>query len=236
MRRSLFVVSSVLLTFVSSIGFATPVVSEGQLVIEEAISVAMAEMFRPGPYRADWNKGGVDVKAAIAARPGGVKSNVLLHTQKDGDRTVVSYGVSSVAELMPPNWSKLAEIGNVDALAMAPVAIEPFEGRFMMVIRATEKRSGNAVCDDELIGAQLYDTGTDSSEIPPEVVTAIFKGVIESVRNKTACVRYDVQGDAYRVRYFLENGHSLPAFDKYEETARIVPAAPIAVLLKHKAP
>lgn len=224
------------LAFLSaSASAAEQVDDELKAMVQEALDVAEAKLFRAGPKQPDWNKGGLDPKAAVIDRPGGLANNYLVTIDKDGDVSVSIYTTRPIANFVPRNWKLVARIGDIDAAE--PNGFLDFsnlEGPYYMVARGTEKRFGDAFCESPLRGANLYKApDEDGVEImPAEVAKLIFQGAIEMASKYTVCQKYERSAKGYRVRSFLENGRTLPGMDESEDRIGIVPARPIAELLK----
>jgi hypothetical protein len=107
------------------------------------------------------------------------------------------------------------------------------DGQAIFTSWGSQRRVGKAFCSTgELGGLQLRDPRLPAGEFPDEVADLMLEGMHRRVGAMTICWRYDREGEAYRVRYFLPDGRTLPRFDADDERVRIVPAAPLDRLLK----
>ena len=59
----------------------------------------------------------------------------------------------------------------------------------------------------------------------------IVEGVLSRTAKHVACAKYQAAGSGYSVRYFLEDGRSLPAMDAGKDKVSIVPATPLDELM-----
>lgn len=207
-------------------------------LIKQAMDVAEAEMFRPGPQQPDWNQGGIDLRAAAAGKPGGLAGNYFVTVDKDGEAGVSIHTAAPAANFVPPTWKALSRIGDIDAAG--PDSFLEFgslEGAYYFAARGNAKRVGDAYCSAGPAGAVLYEDPDHQGEnaIAPEVVKFLFETVIAMTAKYTVCERADVKGVGYRVQYFFEDGRSVPAMDAQNDEVSIVPARPVAELLQRKA-
>lgn len=215
-----------------------PVPDELKAVIQDTISATEVKLFRPGPLEADWSKGGVDLKSAIAGKPGGLTGNYLLSIDDEGRPSIWIYSSAPVTSFVPSSWKRIARIGDPDAGGPESVlAFGGLEGPYYVVTRGTEKRVGDASCASAPIGADLYKApgGRNSEvEMPLEVAKLAFEALIAMGSKYSVCEKFEAAVDGYTVRYFFEDGRSLPGMDEGKERISIVPAQPVAELLKTK--
>ena len=226
----------------AAIGFATPAVGQDQplpsdlkAAIMDAVGTAEAKIFQPGPMVAEWNKGGVDLKAAVAAKPGGLARNYLLAVDNEGEPTVTIYSSGPVSGFIPPSWKRIIGIGDIDGGGSDGfLEFANLDGGYYVVARGLSRRVGDADCSSSPIGAGLYLAPDNAETMPREVATAIFEATAAMVSKHTVCETYKASAAGYSVRYFLEDGRSLPAMDEDQDQISIVPAQPVDQLLKPK--
>lgn len=199
--------------------------------VGQALDMAVELMFKPGELDPNWNKGGVDVEAAVKAKPG----QVMVEVDRDGERSISLYSEKPIATFVPPEWEKIAEIGQDTAQADSsdPIEISELDEGYYVASRSTYERVGDAYCSNVPSSAQLYKAkGATDAEMSPEMAKFVFHGMLERAKPYTVCTRHDVVGEGYRARFFLKDGHSLPIFDEMTGTATIVPLRPTLELLK----
>lgn len=207
---------------------------EAQQAIQEVLEEAAAELLKPGPKREDWSRGGIDIDRLVEAAPGGAKANYLLSIDKDGDRTVSIVGAKTLAAV-PPHWSAALEYGRKgDIESSDAVSFSRLDGPYFIVGWEQNRRVGDAFCSAAKMGATLFRSSSSSvkSEIPPELIPAMFNVTARLLEKRTICWRFDRVATGYSTSYFLEDGSTLPALDGFGDITTIVPAAAIDVLLE----
>lgn len=231
----------------AALSFATPAASQDQpealpsetrALIQEALDAAEMKLFHPGPAVADWSKGGIDLKAAVGQKPGGLERNYLLAIDKDGEASVSIYSSAPVASVIPPSWKRVARVGDADG--GGPDSFLDFaslDASYYLVARGTNKRVGDAYCSSTPVGADLYYVpGNQSAKaMPVEVAKLIFEAAVAMTAKYTVCEKYEASATGFGVRYFLDDGRSLPGMDEGKDQISIVPAQPLTELLKPKA-
>jgi hypothetical protein len=199
------------------------------------LDTAMAQLMRPGPRRADWNRGGVDLHSVAQAAPGGEARNFILSTDKDGDRTVMISGATDATRFVPADWKPVYRAGSgVSSGEPIDVTFGRLDGQSYFAGMQARKRVGDAYCSTGGMMGVLY---TDpkpvaDSQLPKGAAEALFAMMIKRFEKQTICWRYDPDGDGYLVSHYLEDGQSLPALDEAGYRVRLVPAAPVDQLLK----
>lgn len=231
-----FGLSSVFL-LLSAPAMAAPAHNPEQLEMEQAIQeaadAAMTEMFQPGPAQPGWDKGGVDIYQLLESQAGGLSGSYLLTIDKDGDRSVRIVGANKLGDLVPKQWKPVMRAGT-GQLPPVPEILEfaGLDGPFYVAGWESHRRVGDAFCSHGKMSVGLYQTsGEIAGEIPAELIPAFFNAIVTRIESQQLCWRYDRDGDAYKVTYFLEDGRTLPEMNEYSERATIVPAASIETLL-----
>ena len=225
------------LLLVSSFAVATPtqdqVLIEQQQALQAAMDAASAELLMPGPKREGWNKGGVDLDKIVQSAPGGVVKNYLLGIDKDGERTVTIIRARDLL-MVPADWKSVLDFGEISDLATSDgLSITRMDGAYYVAGWEHVRRVGNAFCSTGKFGAKLYNgpAGREKSELPSEMIPALFNVTMQLLQKRTICWRFDRVGNGYSTTYFLEDGRTLPALNEYAEVTTIVPAGPIEALL-----
>lgn len=205
-----------------------------QKAIEEAMDLAMAEMFRPGLVQDGWDRGGVDVYKIVESMPGGSTGNFLLTVDNEGERSVEIVRARDRSALIPRDWKSVIRAGSAQTGSDADIlAIMQLDGAFVIAGWESHRRVGDAFCSNGNIGAELYETNeTAETEIPRELIPSVFHATIKHLESRTMCWRFDRDGDGFKITYFLEDGRMLPAFNSSSERVTIVAARPISELLK----
>lgn len=194
---------------------------------------ATAELLAPGPKEEGWNKGGVDIVKVIEAAPGGAKENYLLEIDKDGDPSVTIIGAADFESTVPKSWKAKLHAGSSKVPAVTDsLTISALDERYFLAGWESRKIVGDASCSGA-IGGYLYESADPNakSEMPPEIVPIIFHRAATVFEKIQVCVRYDREGDGFRVRHFLQDGRSLPNLDAMAGITKIVKARPIEQLL-----
>lgn len=200
--------------------------------VGQALDLAVEMMFKPGALDPNWNKNGVDLEKLVKAKP----NQVLVEVDKDGERSISLYSDKSIAEYIPAEWEKIAEIGNDAPQAddSHPIEISELEDGYYVASRTTNyEKVGDADCSQVPASAQLYKVkdGTQPA-MSADMAKFIFHGMLERAKPYTVCVRHDVVGEGYRARFFLRDGRSLSVFDDLTGTVTIVPLRPTLELLR----
>jgi hypothetical protein len=215
-----------------------PTAQDIKEMIQGAMDAALAEMLKAGPQETGWNKGGSDVRAAAAAKPGGLTGNYLVTVDKDGEAAVTIFTTAPAAQFVPQDWKRISRIGDIDtAPTGSTLEFGNMDGPYYFVGRMAPKRVGDVICSSAPIGAELYQApgGAGTDVMPPEVIEFMFKSVTEMISKFTVCERFDAKGADYSIRYYFEDGRTIPAMDAQNDRISIVPARPVAELLKPKA-
>ena len=143
--------------------------------VGQALDTAVGVMFKPGAQDPNWNKNGVDLEALVKARP----NQMLVEIDKDGERSIAIYSDKRMAELIPPEWELIAEIGQdvPDADSSEAIEISELEDGYYVASRSTEVRVGDAFCSDVPNSAQLYRVrGATAVAMSPEIANSFFTG------------------------------------------------------------
>jgi len=217
---------------------AQPSPEQMKAMLEGMLDAAAAEILRPGERQPDWSSSGVDLRAAIAARPGGTARNYLVSLDKDGEASVSILTSAPAAAFIPKDWKRLSRNGDIDAAAPEPsLEFGQLDGRYYFVARVGSKAVGKATCSSAAVGAELYEApGTNKpNALPPEMLEIMFKALIGIMSKQTVCEAAATEGSGYKIRYFLEDGRSLPTLNSMNSRTIIVAAAPVSELLKPKA-
>lgn len=215
-----------------------PQLSEEQLkaVIQGALADTEAKLFRPGDKVEGWNKGGIDLRGAMASKPGGLAGNFLVDVGKDGEVGVVVYTAAPVETFVPKDWKRLWRFGDINA-AMPDSFLEfgHVDGPYYYVVRGSSKRVGDAFCGSGPNAGEIYETpGKAKGETPAGIVLLMFEAALNMTAKYTVCEKYEPSGNAFAVRHFLEDGRSLPGMDEQGDELSIVPALPVDRLLRPK--
>lgn len=203
---------------------------ELEAVMLQALDAAFEVMFKPGDPDPNWSKGGIDVEAAVEAKP----NQALLEIDKDGERSITLYSDRPLAEFIPAEWELVAEIGseNQQSSAGEPIEISQLEDGYYIASRGPYERVGSATCSKVPEAARLYKVKGSSNEMSPEIAELLFREMLERAKGYTVCVRTDVDGEGYRSKFFLKDGRPLPFFNERSGKATIVPLRPTAELLR----
>lgn len=238
LRSIVYAVSALALTALSAALSAEPANNPAKggpnAGVEQVLDKAFTEMMRPGPVDTNWNTGGVDLHALVAAAPGGAARNYILTIDKDGARTVTISGVTDPAGLVPANWAPgIRAESKILEGKPADLTFGHLDGQSYFVGTQARQQVGAAYCSvGGMVGALYTDPNSPTkSEIPKDFVEAMFAVMVKRFEKQRMCWRYDRDGDDYRVSHFLDGGQSLPALDAAGYRARIIGAAPIDQLL-----
>lgn len=192
---------------------------------------AAAELMKPGDKREDWDRGGIDLYALVAAAPGGAQGSYLLSTDKDGARSITIVGGAQPA--LPPRWQAVSRSGSPPPAGapsdltvgglMPPYFFSGVQGR---------RRVGDSFCSSGAMSGVLYrDADAKDSTVPQPMVQLMFEQIVKQFQTATICWRYDRDGESYRTTYYLEDGRSLPGMNSAAEHLRIIPADSVEKLL-----
>lgn len=209
---------------------------EQQQIIQAVMDESAAELLKPGPRREGWEKGGIDLYQIVETAPGGSTRNYLVSVDKDGDRIVTIVNARNLAAV-PKQWKTLHAIGSSEDIAgSSSLTIANLDGPFYYAGWDKVRRVGDAYCSTGKIGGHLYESPIPATgEIPREMISPFFAATVQMFEKHTVCLRYDRDGDAYRISYFLEDGRTIPALDDFKERITIVPASDVDALLAVKA-
>ena len=215
-----------------------PLPPEMLAAINDALADVEGKLFQPGPAQTGWNVGGPDLRSVVAGKPGGLAGNYLLSTDKRGELSVTIYTSAPVSQFLPQTWRRVTGVGNIDAGGSRNfLNFSQLEGPYRVVVRSAEKRVGDAYCESAMLGADLYvaPDADNSGVLPDAVARALFEGAVAMTSKYKVCEKYLESARGYGIRYYLEDGRSLPGMEESQELLTIVPASSVEDLLKPKA-
>ena len=207
-----------------------PAKGDPQAVVGQLVDQAMAVMFKPGEQDPDWNKGGADVLGSLQAKPG----HVLLDVDKDGERTITFFTDKPVAGLLPTDWELVTEIGQLEGAQSAslPVEIGDVDDGYYSVSRTRYERVGDAYCSSAPAGVRIYrQKGAPPTGVDQQMVTHLFRELLERSRRLTVCERFEASDEGYRPSYFLADGRALPFFNEKSGVTTLIAQRPVAEML-----
>ena len=202
-----------------------------QAVMDEII----AEMKKPGPKRADWSKGGIDVRGLAAAAPGGTRQNYILTTDKGGSRSITVVDGAGATGIIPANWKEVVRIGKPPTGDITTdITIGSLDQSYYFAGTQGRRRVGDAYCTSGPMSGVLYmdKNRPPETELPEDMLKAMFEQMFEQFEALSSCYRYDADGASFRTSSFLEDGSTLPVVDEtVGERLQIVSAGPVDQLL-----
>jgi len=219
-----------------SVAIAIPSQDPEQVEQQQALQAVMdqttAEMLKPGPRREGWDKGGFDLFQLVETAPGGAAQNYLLSVDKDGDRLITIVRAKDLSAV-PKQWKSLQAVGSSEDIAESTsLTIANLDGPFYFAGWDSVRRVGDAYCSTGKLGGHLYESPSAAvGEIPREMISAFFAATVQMFEKHTVCLRYDREGDGFRISYFLEDGRTLPVLNDFKEKITIVPARDVDALL-----
>lgn len=181
--------------------------------------------FAPGEQVRDWQMSGIDIRATVAAREGGLAGNFAIASSPLG-AGFVYYEDRPIDEVVPPDWVLIAHRGGPFEGDIVQVEIGRVSPKVILAERVSYRRQGNAYCrlqaESRLYAdPQVAATGVDA------IALVIMMRSLRLIEHESPCqATEEASPGEYRLRLFDAEGHRLPALDR-GDTFRIVPHAPI---------
>jgi len=234
-----------LLGFAAALSMATAPASaqeagqgEGEQALGQfraAVAQMRALMLRAGEPVTGWDQGGADPDADT--RAAGADRFYQLNTSVDGTGVAILTD-RPIRDFAPAGWRVVDSYGTADeALDQPQVDFMPFSERYVMAARSRSWRQNDANCYRDLNHALLYEVPGAAAGADDATVPMMFRMMILALEGETICVRTDGDRQAgYRTRYFLSDGRPLPELTDANSLTTIVPAAPVAELIRAAPP
>lgn len=182
-------------------------------------------LFTRGETVADWQDQGVNLRALIAARPGGAAAQMFEGTAPFGPYRIYP-GDAPVASLIPAQWVLVGSIGERGEGGAIQVEIARISPKVIMIERIGLEELGNATC--RLHGHALFyaDPAVPASEMDLMALMMGLRTLPEIHRQALCAVSEERAPGAYGTRYFDRSGRRLPQLDTQSVTLTITPRAP----------
>ncbi|TFI57923.1 hypothetical protein E2493_12050 [Sphingomonas parva] len=202
--------------------------------IERRVQEVRAELLKPGPVVPGWNVGGAD--PALALERAGADQHYLLI--EDGEERIVQIRSDRrIAHFAPGTWRPIDSYGSAIAYAERPsIGFAPIGTRFVIGTRVHGWRENGLTCSKGMSHAILYEIpGAPADGLSRDAAIGMFRISMLALEDQTICER--AEGSAatgWRIRSLLPDGRDLPALNQGEPRLTVVPAAPIAELVRGK--
>jgi hypothetical protein len=182
-----------------------------------------------GPHLPGWERSGLDLLAAIAAQPGGLKGNFVV-TRSASRTSLMAYGTAETLAV-PAGWSALASVADErpgEGLREYSIL---FRGDSLVIVSAHRlRRIGTATCVDSDGGAILYATSAAPVTGRDGAAVDSFERMRNFGRHFTLCTVAKRRPDgSFQLLSFDDQGRTLPELDAFTGPDRntIEPRAPI---------
>jgi len=200
--------------------------------LEAMVERLRGEMYRPGEQVPGWDRGGANPDADL--RAAGADSHYFRLQRPSGVGVVILSG-RPIASFAPAGWRVVDTYGSAAASIDNPfVQFEALSPRYVVALRASSARRGDADCVDSVTNATLYERPDVAAGEADAQIPLMFRLLLLAAENQSVCTRY--QGnrqEGYRALAFLPDGRSLPRLNESDERITIVPAAPIEQLVTY---
>jgi hypothetical protein len=177
--------------------------------------------FARGEQVRDWQGQGIDVRAAVAARDGGLTGNMVTGPTQFGP-AFVYYEDRPIDAFVSPEWVLVARRGAPFEGDIVQVEIGRLSPKVILAERIAYRQQGRAYCRVQA-ESRLY---ADPAVSPAEFDTIAVMMAMRSLRvldQRSMCEVTEETGPGeYRTRIFDAEGYRLTAFDR-AGTFRIVP-------------
>jgi hypothetical protein len=175
----------------------------------------------------DWQTSGVDIRAAIAGREGGLAGNFAIASSPLGP-AFVYYEDRSIDELVPPDWTLVARRGEPFEGDIVQVEIGRVSPKVILAERVAYRRQGNAYCRLQAESRLYADPQVTATGVDAIGLFIMMRSLRLIERERLCQVTEEAGPGEYRVRLFDAEGHRLTALDR-SDAFRIVPHAPIQI-------
>ena len=238
MRRALTLIVPLLLVAGTAAAPAQDVRSEWDMSVAELQAMVerlRSDMYQPGEQVPGWNRGGADPDRDL--RAAGADTH-FFRLQRASGTGIVILSERPIAAFAPAAWRVADTYGSASAAIDNPfVQFEALSPRYVVGLRASSRRRGDADCVETVTNATLYErpdvpAGQEDAQIP-----LMFRLLLLAAEDQIVCTRY--QGNAregYRGLAFLPDGRTLPSLNRSEEQITIIPAGPIETLVVYSGP
>lgn len=201
--------------------------------LDEVIAPIIDSLLEPGETVPDWQKSGIDIRAEIGAREGGLAGN-LLH-DLDGEVPSVT-DLSGAAAPSLPGFTSLrvraAPPGGANEKSFAT-----FAPGIWLATESQHTRRGNAFCYKGLNGISIYSREPLTTwDEETTYLTAVMVATFDRIAAREFCVTYHREGDGFAARSFLPDGRRLPQMDAEGTLSRIMPAAELSAFIRDTVP
>ncbi|HYJ29618.1 MAG TPA: hypothetical protein VEW25_04680 [Allosphingosinicella sp.] len=241
MRRfSILLVSAAMLVAAPAAASAKPTIEQAEPAGDEemlaqlqaAIAALRGELYAPGPAIPGWNVGGADPDAELLAA--GADRHYFLLRAAGEPPSVIILTDRRIADFVPAEWQLVDSYGSaLDSVERPFLQYSVLSPRYVIGTRANGFRRDNVDCSDRISNAHLYELPGETMTEEDESAQLLFRMGLLALEGMTTCTRYEGnRASGWSTRPLLPDGRSLPAIEDPPERLTIVPAAPLAELMR----
>jgi len=200
--------------------------------LRAAVAAMREEMFRPGPPIPGWNVGGADPDSELTAA--GADRHYFLMRAGGEPPSVTILTDRGIADFAPPEWRVVDSYGSAtDAVDRPYLQYDWLSPRYVIAVRVNGFRRDNIDCSDRVGHARLYEVPGATMTEEDELAPMMFRFILLASEGVTTCTRYQGSRAAgWSTQPLLPDGRSLPALEQPQLRLTIVPAAPLAELMR----
>lgn len=172
-----------------------------------------------------WRNLGIDIRAIVASRDGGLTGN-MTEGMNHSDPSFAYYVDRPIESFVSSSWLLIGRRGAAFAGENIEVDITRLSPKVVLVERIAYRREGNAYCRAQAESRLYADPAVAASQA--DIISSIFAmRLLAAIERVGVCeVAEDVGGGEYRIRLFDPNGHPHTTLEQRSPRARIVASRP----------
>ena len=189
------------------------------------VDAIISELFRRGETVADWQRQGVNMRAVLAALPGGTGAHMSEATTEFGPYRVYPSDLP-VESLVPRDWFLIGRHGERREGGTVGIQIGRISPKVILVSRVGFEEIGNASCTLHSQTLLYADPTVTASEMDQIAVVMTMRALPAMDRQPFCVVAEESGPGVYRPRHFDREGRRLVGQDESGMRFRILPRAP----------
>jgi hypothetical protein len=193
----------------------------------------IARSFAPGELARGWQSSGVDLRAIIAARSGGLQSSMIEGASPFGPASA-RYLDRPIDAFVPPEWVMIGRHGAAFDGENVSIEASPLSPKIILVERIAYRRQGNAYCRMQAESRLYADPVVPASRFDLATLMMTMRA-LAAADHRTMCEVVESLPDGrYRFRMYDPDGHRLEGLERESPAFRIVPIGPASAPARHQ--
>jgi len=160
-----------------------------------------------------WQDSGIDIRAAVAAREGGLAGNMAVAASSFG-YAFVYYEDRPIEAIVPPDWVMVARRGAPVEGAIVQVEIGHVSPKVILAERVAYRRQGKAYCRTQAESRLYADPAVRPAEFDLVALVMTMRALRAADRMSLCEVAEETAPGRYRMRMFDGGGYRLAALDR----------------------